>query len=101
VNSLPKTVTRQRRCCDLNPGPSAPESITLTSRLPSHLMGYGTHCLYGVRACVRVCVCVRACVCVMLFCPVEVGTREDERDAEVSLRRVAVATPGRRRRLDV
>ena len=29
VNSLPKTVTRQRRGCDLNPGPSAPESNTL------------------------------------------------------------------------
>jgi len=25
VNSLPKTVTRQRRDCDLNLGPSAPE----------------------------------------------------------------------------
>jgi len=36
VNSLPETVTRQRRGCDLNPGPSAPESSTLTSRLPSH-----------------------------------------------------------------
>jgi len=39
VNSLRKTVTRQRRGCDLNPGPSAPESSTLTSvttRLPSH-----------------------------------------------------------------
>jgi len=35
VNSLPKTVTRQRHDCDLNPGPSAPESSTLTSRLPS------------------------------------------------------------------
>jgi len=33
ANSLPKTVTRQRRDCDLNPGPSAPESVT---RLPSH-----------------------------------------------------------------
>jgi len=33
---LPKTVTRQRRDCDLNPGPSAPESGTLTTRLPSH-----------------------------------------------------------------
>ena len=33
VNSLPKTVIRQRRDCDLNPGPSAPESSTLTSRL--------------------------------------------------------------------
>jgi len=37
VNNLPKTVTRQRRGCDLNPGPSAPESSTLTTRLPSHL----------------------------------------------------------------
>jgi len=34
VYSLPKTVTRQRRDCDLNPGPSAPESSTLTTRLP-------------------------------------------------------------------
>ena len=38
VSSLPKkTVTRQRRDFDLNPGPSAPESSTLTTRLPSHL----------------------------------------------------------------
>ena len=36
VNSLPKTVTRQRLDYDLNPGPSAPESSTLTTRLPSH-----------------------------------------------------------------
>jgi len=36
VNSLPKTVTRQRRDCDSNPGPSAPESSTLTTRLQSH-----------------------------------------------------------------
>ena len=36
VNSLPKTVTRQRRDCDLNPGPTASESSTLTTRLPSH-----------------------------------------------------------------
>jgi len=36
VSSLPKTVTRQRRGCDLNPGPSAPKSSTLTTRLPSH-----------------------------------------------------------------
>ena len=36
VNSLPKTVTRQRRDYDLNPGPSAPESSTLTTRLLSH-----------------------------------------------------------------
>jgi len=31
LNSLPKTVTWQRRDCDLNPGPSAPESSTLTT----------------------------------------------------------------------
>ena len=37
VNSLPKTVIRQRRSCDLNPGPSAPESSTLTTRLPLSL----------------------------------------------------------------
>ena len=36
VNSLPETVTRQRRDYDLNSGPSAPESSTLTTRLPSH-----------------------------------------------------------------
>jgi len=36
VNSLPKTAARQRRDCDLNPGPSAPESSTLTTRLPSY-----------------------------------------------------------------
>jgi len=35
VNSLPKTVTRQRRDCDLNPGHSAPESSTLTTLLAS------------------------------------------------------------------
>ena len=38
MNSLPKTVTRQRRGgCDLNPGPTVPESRTLTTRLPSQL----------------------------------------------------------------
>ena len=31
VYSLPKTVTRQRRECDLNPGPTAPESSMLTT----------------------------------------------------------------------
>jgi len=36
VNSLPKTAIGQRRDCDLNPCPSAPESSTLTTRLPSH-----------------------------------------------------------------
>jgi len=37
ANSLLKTVTRQRRGCDLNPGPTAPESSTLTTRLLSRL----------------------------------------------------------------
>jgi len=36
VNRLRKTVTRQRRDCEMNSGPSAPESSTLTTRLPSH-----------------------------------------------------------------
>jgi len=40
VDSLPKTVTRQHRSCHLNPGPSAPESSTLTTRLPSHPVYY-------------------------------------------------------------
>ena len=40
VNSLPKTVTRQRSECDLDPGPSEPESSTLTARLPSHLQRF-------------------------------------------------------------
>jgi len=31
VSSLPKTVSRQRLDCDMNPGPSAPESSTLTT----------------------------------------------------------------------
>jgi len=49
VNSLPKTVTRQRRGCDLNPGPSVPESSTLTTRLPSYptlLLTYNKGQLY-------------------------------------------------------
>ena len=37
VNSLPETIIRQRRGCDLNPGHSAThESSTLTSRQRSH-----------------------------------------------------------------
>jgi len=40
VNSLPKTVTRQRQDCDLNPGPSASKSSTVTTRLPSHSTVY-------------------------------------------------------------
>jgi len=41
VNSLPKTVIRQRRGCDLNPGLNAPESSTLTTQLQSHRESYG------------------------------------------------------------
>ena len=40
MNSLPETVTRQRRGCDLNPGPSAFQSSTITTRLPSHSTGH-------------------------------------------------------------
>ena len=39
VNSLPKTVIRQCNGCDLNLGPSAPESSTVTTRLQSHSTG--------------------------------------------------------------
>ena len=39
VNSLPKTVTRQRHGCYLNPGPTALESSTLTTQLPCHPIG--------------------------------------------------------------
>jgi len=41
VNSLPKTVTRQRRGCDLNPGRSVPESSTLTTRLLCKFRKFG------------------------------------------------------------
>jgi len=41
VNSLPKSVTRQRRGGALNPGPSAPKSGRLTTRLPSHPVTIG------------------------------------------------------------
>ena len=42
LNSLPKTVTRQRRGCDLNPGPTASKSSMLTIRLLSHPLLYFT-----------------------------------------------------------
>ena len=54
VNSLPKTVIRQCRDFDLNPGPSVPESSMLTTRLPSHSRQTSVK---------RVCVCV--CVCAL------------------------------------
>ena len=46
VNSLPKTVTRQRRGCDLNPGPTAPESSTLRY----DTIRYDTRCYFNVRS---------------------------------------------------
>ena len=39
VNSLPKTVTRHRRGCDLNPGPTAPESTRRLSDILTRVMG--------------------------------------------------------------
>ena len=60
VNSFPKTVTGQRRDCDLNPGPSAPESSTLATRLPSHPR---EECDVLPSACLSVCLSVRpSCV---------------------------------------
>ena len=50
MNSLPKTVARQRRDYDLNLGPSAPESRSLTTRLPSHPLCICT-VLYVLRFC--------------------------------------------------
>ena len=38
LNSLPKSVTRQRRDCDLNPDTSAPEFSMLTTRLPRQVV---------------------------------------------------------------
>jgi len=49
VNSLLKTVTRQRRDCDLNPGPTAPESSTLTTRLPSHTHNEANKTAYNTK----------------------------------------------------
>ena len=48
VNSLPKSITRQRCGCDLNPGSTAPESSTLTTRLPMALVSckHRSHCIH-------------------------------------------------------
>ena len=47
MNSFPKPVTQQCRYCDLNPGPSVPESSTLTTLLPSHPLVARNHVLGG------------------------------------------------------
>ena len=49
VSSLLKTVNRQRRGCDLNPGPTAPESSTLTTRLTSHPSSVFRHIIFLVK----------------------------------------------------
>ena len=49
MNSLPKTVTLQRRGCDLNPCPTALESSTLTTRLPSHPYLFAVCYIYAMR----------------------------------------------------
>jgi len=67
VNSLPKTVTRQRRDCDLNAGPSAPESSTLIAKFhytdtdtgptrtkSAHVVGYELNSTTRARVRVRV-----------------------------------------------
>ena len=47
VNSLPKTVTRRRHGCDMNPGPSASESSTLTTELTTE---YSSRFISGICA---------------------------------------------------
>ena len=39
VNSLPKTVTRQRRGCDLNPGPTAPAVLLHANHSATDMTG--------------------------------------------------------------
>ena len=67
MSSLPKTVTRQRRDCDLNPGPSAPESNTLTTRLPSQPLTRVVPDKGPLNVCVCVCVC---CILLLLSVPI-------------------------------
>jgi len=49
VNSLPKTVTRQRRGCDLNPGPSAHESNHSATEPPSFPVSMLICCIYKTK----------------------------------------------------
>ena len=67
MNSLPKTVTRQRHDCDLNPGPSEPESSTLTTRLPA--TEPPSACLQQLNARANLCVILGFYIvgCVVLF----------------------------------
>jgi len=65
VNSLPKTVTRQRQGCDLNPGPTALESSTLTTRLYQATRDYRTcielHVTFAVLPCMTRCEFIICC----------------------------------------
>jgi len=89
VNSLPKTVTRQRRGCDLNPGPSAPESSTLTVgyRATPVYMYFVLFCV-----CVCVCVCVYLCVCDLSYFHVSSQILATPLSAGVSARNCGVRT---------
>jgi len=72
VNSLPKIITRQRHGCDLNPRPSAPESSTLTTRLPSHPMqSIGAAYWLATDVAWSVCLLVTAMSCAKMAEPIE------------------------------
>jgi len=82
VNSLPKTVTRQRRECDLNPGNSAPESSTLTTRLLDNgldLYSLVARCLSGFY---RAMLCIRGTSHGCLSVSVSVTSRSSTKTAK-------------------
>jgi len=83
VNSLPKTATRQRRGCDLNPGPSAPESSTLTTRLPRNTLPFppATFPVYTKQI-----VSSQTNGREALICPASQFPRQSQRVANLSLR---------------
>jgi len=64
VHSLPKTFTRQRRGCDLNPGPSAPESSTLNTLGYRATPVYLRHAIMDTR---------RYCYCMLVVCEQQDG----------------------------
>jgi len=78
VNSLHKTVTLQRRSCDLNLNPTMPKSSTLTThsrRPPTELAQLGSPELRAIKTvCVKltvglfyVLVCCDGCFCCVRF----------------------------------
>ena len=68
VNSLPKTVSEQSRVCDLNPGHSASEYSTLTTRLASYPGSPGKGLLNGCLYVQYVCMYVSYAICGTLTC---------------------------------